>query len=163
VSSVGPVAGNNVDFNNNPAPSFTAAIDYFFKMASPISPTDGGMPAPANQPIFNVWYGDNQSFGQKGIPQQWVNVLGNVSAPSGIRSASYTLNGGASQFLRVGPNGSRLVDTGDFNVEIDRASLSPGVKTGVVSTTDNLHNIATESVTVNWNNTGQVWPLPYSI
>src|SRR5260370_14574808 len=102
VSCIVQVAANSVDASNNPSPSFTAAIDYFFNMASPISPTDGGMPAPANQPIFNVWYGDNQSFGQNGIPQQWVNILGNASAPSGIASASYTLNGRASHVLRVG-------------------------------------------------------------
>jgi hypothetical protein len=164
VSSIGPVAGNNVDFNNNPAPSFTAAVDYFFNMASPISPTDGGLPAPANQPIFNVWYGDNQSFGQNGIPQQWVNILGNMSAPSGIASASYTLNGGASQVLRVGPSSFRLVDTGDFNVEIDRNSLVPGTNTVVISATDNQNHTSTHTVTVNWQYvTGRVWPLPYSI
>ena len=165
VSSIGPAAANSVDVNNNPAPSFTAAVDYFLNMASPISPTDGGMPAPANQPVFNVWYGDNQSFGQNGIPQQWVNILGNVSAPSGIASASYTLNGGASQFLRVGPsNSSRLVDTGDFNVEIDHSSLVPGTNTVVISATDNQNHTATHTVTVNWKYvSGKVWQLPYSI
>ena len=138
-------------------------MDYFFNRASPISPTDGGLPQPPNQPVFNVWYGDNQTFGQNGIPQQWVNILGNVSAPSGIASASYTLNGGAPQFLRVGPNGTRLADTGDFNVEIDHAILKPGANTVVITATDNLNNTTTHTVTVNWENTGQVWPLPYSI
>jgi hypothetical protein len=164
-SGIGPVAANSVDANNNPAPSFTAAVDYFFNMASPISPTDGGMPAPANQPAINVWYGDNQSFGQNGIPQQWVNILGNVSAPSGISSASYTLNGGASQFLRIGPsNSTRLVDTGDFNIEIDHSTLLPGTNTVVISTTDNQSHTTAHTVTVNWKYvSGKVWPLPYSI
>ena len=163
VSGIGPAAGNDTDPSNDPAPSFTAAVDYFFNTASPISPTDGGLPQPPNQPVFNVWYGDNQTFGQNGIPQKWVNILGNVSAPSGIASASYTLNGGASQFLRVGPNGTRLADTGDFNVEIDHASLNSGPNTVVITATDNLSNTTTHTVTVNWANTGQVWPLPYSI
>ena len=163
VSGIGPAAGNDNDPSNDPAPSFTAAVDYFFNTASPISPTDGGLPQPPNQPVFNVWYGDNQTFGQNGIPQRWVNILGNVSAPSGIASASYTLNGGASQFLRVGPNPTRLADTGDFNVEIDHASLNTGPNTVVITATDNLGNTTTHTVTVNWANTGQVWPLPYSI
>ncbi len=163
VSSIGPAAGNDNDPSNDPAPSFTAAVDYFFNSASPISPTDGGLPQPPNQPVFNVWYGDNQTFGQLGIPQRWVNILGNVSAPSGIASASYTLNGGAPQFLRVGPNPTRLADTGDFNVEIDHAILNPGPNTVVITATDNLNNTATHTVTLNWENTGQVWPLPYSI
>ena len=163
VSAIGPAAGNDNDPSNDPTPSFTAAVDYFFNTASPISPTDGGLPQPPNQPVFNVWYGDNQTFGQNGIPQRWVNILGNVSAPSGIASASYALNGGASQFLRVGPNPTRLADTGDFNVEIDHASLNTGPNTVVITATDNLNNTRTHTVTVNWANTGQVWPLPYSI
>jgi hypothetical protein len=163
VSAIGPAGGTDNDQNNDPIPNFTAAVDYFFNRASPISPTDGGLPKPPNQPVFNVWYGDNQTFGQNGIPQQWVNILGNVSAPSGIASASYTLNGGAPQFLRVGPNGTRLADTGDFNVEIDHAILKPGANTVVITATDNLNNTTTHTVTVNWENTGQVWPLPYSI
>ena len=165
VSAIGPAAGNDHDSNNDPTPSFTAAVDYFFNTASPISPTDGGLPKPPNQPVFNVWYGDNQTFGQHGVAQQWVNILGNVSAPSGIASASYTLNGGASQFLRVGPNGTRLVDTGDFNVEIDHTILNPtpATNTVVITATDNLNHTTTHTVTVNWDYTGQVWPLPYSI
>ena len=163
VSAIGPAAGNDNDASNDPSPSFTGAVDYFMNTASPISPTDGGLPTPPNQPVFNIWYGDNQNFGKNGIPQQWVNILGNVSAPSGIASASYTLNGGATQFLRVGPNGTRLADTGDFNVEIDHASLMPGANTVVITATDNLNNTTTHTVTVNWLNTGQAWPLPYSI
>jgi Beta xylosidase C-terminal Concanavalin A-like domain len=161
-TGIGPVAANNVDDHNNPAPSFTAAVDYFFNLASPISPTDGGTPAPANQPAFNIWYGDSQSFGQNGTPQQWVNVLGNVSAPSGIQSASYTLNGGAAQFLRIGPNGARLNDTGDFNVEIDHTTLLAGVNTVVISATDNQNHTTSHTVTMNYT-AGKVWPLPYSI
>jgi hypothetical protein len=162
VGAIGPAAGNDNDPSNDPAPSFTAAVDYFMNLASPIT-TDGGLPTPPNQPVFNVWYGDTQNFGKLGIPQQWVNVLGNVSAPSGIASASYTLNGGAAQFLRIGPNGTRLADTGDFNVEIDHAILNPGANTVVITATDNLNNTVTHTVTVNWQNTGNVWPLPYSI
>jgi hypothetical protein len=166
VTGIGPAAGNSQDTSSNPAPSFTAAVDYFFNTASPISPPDGGMASPPDQPVFDIWYGDNQTFGQNGIPQQWVNILGNVSAPSGIKSASYTLNGDAPQFLRVlaSPNGGRLVDTGDFNVEIDHASLISGANTVVISATDNLNHTTSHTVTLNWNYvSGHVWPLPYSI
>lgn len=163
VSAIGPAGGNDTETPTSLAPNFTAAVDYFMNMASPISPTDGGMSAAPNYPVFNMWYGDDETFGQLGIPQQWVNVLGNVAAPSGIASASYTLNGGPSQFLRVGPNGSRLADTGDINVELDHASLNLGANTVVITATDNLGNTATHTVIVNWENTGQVWSLPYSI
>jgi regulation of enolase protein 1 (concanavalin A-like superfamily) len=160
---IGPSAGNASDSNaGTPAPSLTAAFDYFFNTASPISPADGGMAQPPNQPTINVWYGDSQAFGQNGTPQQWVNILGNVTAPSGIKSASYTLNGGSPQFLRVGSNGQRLVDTGDFNVEIDHASLNSGANTVVITATDNQNHTSSHTVTVNYT-AGKVWTLPYSI
>jgi IPT/TIG domain/Beta xylosidase C-terminal Concanavalin A-like domain len=174
VSAMGPAAGNTATSSqNNNAPSFTAAVDYFYNVASPITPGDGGMAPPANQPVFNVWYGDTQTFGNLGIPQQQVNVLGNVSAPSGIQSLTFTLNGGASELLQVGPNGTRLVDTGDFDVEIcipkatsvcnAPVSLQAGTNTVVLTATDSLNNVTTHTVTVNWSNTGQTWALPYSI
>jgi hypothetical protein len=63
----------------------------------------------------------------------------------------------------VGPNGTRLADTGDFNVEIDHAILSPGANTVVITATDNQNHTTTHTVTVNWAYSGQIWPLPYSI
>jgi hypothetical protein len=164
-NAIGPAAGNTLDVSSDPAPSFTALVDYFINTASPLTSADGGTPQSPDSPVFDVWYGDNQNFGKNGIPQKWVNVLGTVTAPSGIKSASYTLNGGAPQFLRVGPsNFTRLVDTGDFNVEIDHAVLSSGANTVVITAVDNNNHSASHTVTVNWNYvTGKIWPLPYSI
>ena len=173
VSAIGPAAGNKSDASNDPAPSFTAAVDYFFNTASPISPADGGLAPPANYPVFKIWYGDTQNFGQNGVPQEQVNILGNISAPSGIQSAFFTVNADPTQYpLRVGAYPSRLADTGDFNVEICRpnaaascgapVSLQAGANTIVISATDNLNNTKTHTVTVNWS-TGQTWPIPYAI
>ena len=56
-------------------------------------------------PTITVWYEDDLSFGQNGNPQQWVNILGNVSgvAPNRI-DLSYRLNGtGGYQSLTIGP------------------------------------------------------------
>ena len=63
----------------------------FFNLSSPISPEDGGAPnipvitpfpadppITSSSPVISVWYGDNQTFGQNGIPQTWVNILGSV-------------------------------------------------------------------------------------
>ena len=172
VSSIGPTVGTYKP-GASPAPNFMAAVDYFFNTASPIVPADGGMTPPPNQPVFNIWYGDTQTFGQNGIPQEQVNILGNVSAPSGIKSASFTVNGGPAQFLRVGQNPTRLADIDDFNVEIcipsatalcgAPVSLQTGANTVAISATDNLNNTTTHTVTVNWSNTGQTWPIPYYV
>ncbi len=161
VTAVGPIAGNST-LGSNPAPGFTAAVDYFFNTAAPVSPADGGMPAPPNAPVFNIWYGDDQTFGQNGIPQTWINVLGNVSAPSGIASLTYSLNGGAAQPLWIGQNLVRLVDPGDFNAEIAYSSLQPGANTVQLTATDNNGAVTQHTVTANYV-AGQTWPLNYSI
>ena len=147
---------------SNPAPQFTAQVDYFFNTAAPISPADGGLPAPPNTPLISVWYGDNQTFGQNGIPQTWVNILGNVSAPSGISSITYSLNGGAEQSLWIGQDPVRLVDPGDFNAEIAYSSLVSGTNTVRFTATALSGATSQHTVTVNYAS-GHVWPSTYSI
>ncbi len=77
-------------------------------------------------PDIEFWYGSEQSFGQLGNSQRWVNILGTASHAEGLASLSYSLNGGAERALTVGPDGLRLRGRGDFNAEIDRTSLSGG-------------------------------------
>lgn len=114
---------------------------------------------------INLWYGGSQNFGQLGNPQQWVNVLGKVTADAGVQSLTYSLNGGPDQSLSVGepfPRGNdRLVQTGDFNVEIDRALLSSGANTIVLKGVDgNGQPIPQKNVTVNYT-PNQTWAESY--
>jgi len=163
VSKIGPFAGNAGNSQlRTLAPSFTAMVDYFFNRAAPISPTDGGeAPAPLS-PVIDVWYGDTQSFGQHGVPQQWVNILGTVSDPVGVSSLTYSLNGGLAQALALGPKYPRSVDTGDFNAEIDHTLLAAGTNTVLFTATDTQGRQTQRTVLINYT-TGQTWPLPYSI
>ena len=41
---------------------------------------------------INLWYGNYQTFGANGVPQQWVNILGNVTSSVGTM-LTYSLNG----------------------------------------------------------------------
>jgi len=158
VSQVGPFAGNNAC--GYTAPAFTSSIDYFFNTAAPILPQDG---VAGTKPVINVWYGDNQTFGQNGIPQTWINILGTVLSPNGsLKSLQYKLNGGAAQPLWVGPDVTRLNQPGDFNVEIAYSSLRPGANTVSIVATDLAGEQTTHDVTVNYV-TGKTWPLPYTI
>ena len=128
--------------------------------------------ANASTPVFDIWYGDRQEFGQNGVPQEWVNILGNVSDPDGIASLSYMLNGTISGTLvfqsvdaisgiaNVGPDTRRLDDAGDFNVEILYADLSPGENELVLTATDMLSNTVSQTVTVVYN-AGNTLPLDY--
>jgi hypothetical protein len=112
--------------------------------------------------VINVWYGDNQTFGQRGVPQQWVNVVGDVADFNQVNTLTYSLNGGAQQQLWIGENIRRLVAPGNFNVEIDYASLNPGGNIVTITATNDNGLQTSRNVTVNYV-AGQSWPLPYSI
>lgn len=75
---------------------------------------------------IDVWYGKKQRFGHNGNPQRWINVLGRLTDYSPSTELEYSLNGGNRQSLSIGPNGTRLANPGDFNIEIDRKGLSLG-------------------------------------
>jgi hypothetical protein len=51
---------------------------------------------------IRVWYGNRQLFGEIGNPQQWVNILGNISGHP--TSLTYSLNGGPPYALAIGPS-----------------------------------------------------------
>ena len=112
-------------------------------------------------PFVDVWYGDYQSFGALGNPQRWINVLGQVIDPDGLSALSFSLNGGPSRSLSVGPF-RRLADPGDFNVEIDFAEMLPGTNTIEIRAVDGLGFETTKTVTVDYS-AGNVWPLSYSV
>lgn len=148
-----PVMGRNGNLTTSRATLVTPA-------ASQSSPQPNAVSA---APVIDVWYGDTQSFGQLGTPQDWINILGNVSdADGGEITLSYTLNGGSSRALEVGSDGRRLYDDGDFNIDLDKDDLNNGANTVVITARDAQGNTTLKTVTVNYNST-TTWPLPYSI
>ncbi|WP_447971919.1 Ig-like domain-containing protein [Nitrospira sp. M1] len=116
-------------------------------------------------PIIDVWYSTDQGFGQVGRPQEWVNIVGNVSDPNGPTSSislTYSLNGGPTVPLTVGRDGLRLEHVGDFNVDIDADELLSGNNSVEFVASDQASEVATKTVFVNYT-PGTLWPLPYSI
>jgi len=113
-------------------------------------------------PAIEIWYGDAQRFGTLGVPQRWVNILGNVSDPDGVASLAYSLNGGAEGPLSRGPDTRRLLEAGDFNVEIDAADLRAGPNSVRIRAADALGNESVREVEVVFT-AATVWPLPYAI
>ncbi len=113
-------------------------------------------------PVIDVWYGLLQTFGQSGLAQRWVNVLGNVADPqSGIASLSYRLNGGPVTGLRIGPDDRRLARPGDFDVEIEPAALRSGKNSLTIAATNANHLTTTVAVTVLYQ--PNAISLPYTI
>ena len=131
--------------------------------------TGGGTPARAAKtagvtsgPTINVWYGSPQKFGQIGVPQRWVNILGNVSSTNSIFSLKCSLNGGIDVHLSWGPDTRRLEATGDFNIDLPVESLFPGNNTLLITAQDNMGATSQQSVTILWT-PSKVWPSMYSV
>jgi len=146
---------------NDPSiPPMEGGAPYPFPIVAYEGPT-ASVPAPdaTDAPAINVWYGLNQTFGQLGTPQQWINILGTVT---GATSLTYSLNGGAQQPLNIGSDGTRLYGAGDFNIELDYTELKAAPETNTVSIVAS-DGAATDVklVTVTYN-AGTIWPQPYT-
>jgi hypothetical protein len=116
---------------------------------------------PKAGPLIDVWYGSEQWFGQLGNPQQWVNILGNVSSPVGVGSLRYSLNAGQWKHLSMGPNRRRLASAGDFDAEIDIDELADGLNVVKIEAVDMNGGQSVKAVSVHYAR-GRTWPLPYT-
>ena len=122
-------------------------------------------PVLAAAPDILIWNGNQQQFGHIGNPQRWVNILGNVFDADGIASLTYTLNNdGLDRPLSIGPDTRRLLETGDFNVEIDYSELASGTNQVAITAVDKQEppETTTTVVTVEYV-PGNVWPFDYAI
>jgi hypothetical protein len=120
--------------------------------------------APPTNPVIRLWYGDLQQFGNLGIAQRWVNVLGTVEdADLGDRvTMAYSVNDGEDIPLRVGADRRRLAGTGDFNIEIPIEGLRDGENVIILKATDRYGNRVNTSASVFYSNFN-IWGLPYTI
>ncbi|MFQ5555938.1 MAG: hypothetical protein ACE5GB_00250 [Acidimicrobiales bacterium] len=109
-------------------------------------------------PTINLWGGTDMRF-TLGTPQRWLNVLGNVTEPDGIESLTYSLNQGPATPLTRGPDDRRLMEAGDFNIELDVENLLRGVNTVEIVARDTTGEVAGKIVRVEFG-AGR-WPLPY--
>ena len=112
---------------------------------------------------IDVWYGTEQTFGDPGAAQKWINILGNVDT-SEVTSLSYSLNGGADQELSLGPDGRRLQHDGDFNIDIGYSALDGTAADDIVTIKATLADggVQTKDVIVHYE-AGQTWSPDYSI
>lgn len=113
-------------------------------------------------PVITLWNGSVQTFGKVGTAQRSVSIMGNVADTARIDSFYYRLNGGPRIPLSFGPDGRRLQRPGDFVVDPSYAALNPGANTIVITARNMYGGVATSTLTVN-DNSGKVWPLPYSV
>ena len=144
---------------------------FLFEMTEPLeseavadgpAPGDSQTSAAGVPPLINVWYGSSQVFGHLGDPQRRISILGRVSDGNGVKSLKYSLNGDAQQSLSVGPDGRRLASKGDFNIELNRNNLYPGINKVVIVAQDTQGNQSAQTVTLQYE-PDNVWPVRYAI
>jgi hypothetical protein len=111
---------------------------------------------------IDIWYGSEQSFGQIGIPQRWINILGNAFDEDGIIRLESYLNDDPPTSLSLGPDYARLVNEGDFNVEISITDLQVGQNILNIIMEDFLGNQTVKSLIVNFDDIN-LWPETYYI
>jgi hypothetical protein len=78
----------------------------------------------SSQPI-EIWYGRQQVFGNVGTPQPMINIIGQVANHQDLYTLSYNFQR-VRDPLPTGPTAFRLVEPGEFNIEIDRTKLATG-------------------------------------
>jgi hypothetical protein len=111
----------------------------------------------AQKAQINLWYGKkigqeiHLNFGQTGVPQRWVNILGNIEHSDSTLTLSYQLNDGASQKLVIGPDERRLEFKGDFNVEIHVKNLKIGKNLVEINLRKDDRIVDNKRVIVNYN------------
>ncbi len=167
IQSMGPVSDGTLTDNGDgtftytPDQSFSglATFDYVI--------SDGTLSDSATvtldvQNAIDLWHGETQTFGTPGEAQRWINILGTVS--SEVTDLSYSLNGGASVGLSIGPDTRRLQDNGDFNIDIAYDLLDGSASDDIVTITAVLANgtVMTKDVTVVYED-GAVWDANYTI
>ncbi len=118
---------------------------------------------PTSQVAIDIWYGQKQIIGHHGVPQRWVNVLGRVTPRNRTHSLTYSLNGGSPVRLRLGPDGRRLVSSGDFNAEISVGALQPGENELVFTAKDKQGGVTKETVLLDYQPDLMKEVAPYAV
>jgi hypothetical protein len=108
---------------------------------------------------IELWYGTDQRFGERGVPQRWINLLGKVSSPVANADLRWSLEGSEQGRLSLGGDGHRLARSGDFNVEIPVDQLKIG-RNKVMLVLRTAEQEARQFVHVHWA-PGNCWPLPF--
>jgi regulation of enolase protein 1 (concanavalin A-like superfamily) len=109
---------------------------------------------------IDVWYGGTQKFGKKGNPQQWVNILGNVSPSTNLDTLAYVLNSKPVRALSFNGN-KRLANEGDFNIELDINELKGGTNSIQIRATEKDGTVTRKNISFTYTK-GSVWPENYT-
>ena len=167
VSALAAPANGTLVANGDGSWTYTPTAGFSGTDSLAYTVTDGSLTDTATVAMIvgnpiDVWYGAEQTFGDPGELQVWINILG--KAYGDITSLSYSLNGGPAQGLSIGSDGRRLQELGDFNVEIAYSMLDGSAADDVVRITavTSSGDIFDRDVTIKYES-GNTWNPNYGI
>ena len=115
-----------------------------------------------DKPVIDAWYGDTQQFGSRGNTQPMINILGSIRPSALAANPYFRVNGGTLRPFVLGTDLHRLANDGDFNLEIDRASLKPGKNVVQIHVRTPKGVDVTRDVEFQYEQ-GRKWELPYKV
>ena len=164
---VQPASGTLVDNGDGtltytPDPGFEGFDRFDYEVSDGTLSDVGTVKLIVGNPI-DVWYGEEQTFGTPGETQTWANILGNVPLEQ-LVGLSYSLNGGPSTPLALGPDTRRLQEPGDFNVDLAFSELDGSAADDVVRLTAEYADgsVYTRDVTIAYE-AGNRYPADYAV
>jgi hypothetical protein len=118
---------------------------------------------PENEIEVDIWYGEEQRFGDLGNPQRQINILGNIQNLNDGCRVYYTLNGrGEEVDITLGSDLHRLAMKGDFNLDIDRRELRDGQNYIDLQIEQDGKKLLSRIINLNYSSVNS-WPLPYVV
>lgn len=78
-------------------------------------------------PVTAIWNGFYQKFGNGGVSQRLINILGKDSDPDGMVPMALSPNKGTESPLSIGPANRSLIALGNFNIESNHDPLDIGL------------------------------------
>jgi len=116
-----------------------------------------------NEIAVDIWYGENQRFGDLGNPQRQINILGNIQNLDHKSRVYYTLNGGDKEIvITLGSDLHRLAMEGDFNIDLQRSELLEGKNHIDLQIIQDGKKLLSRTLSFNYS-AANSWPLPYFI
>jgi len=88
--------------------------------------------APPDVPVIEIYGGRDRVFGFTGDPQPTVSITGIVRSPTGSFSIFWKLDDGEFQELTPNPASTRVIDAGEFSIELEQDLISSAGTTMVI-------------------------------
>ena len=123
--------------------------------------TETDISADSSMLRIDFWYGSHQTFGQIGMTQRWVNILGNISARDSIEDCYYVLNDQPAKNFNLGPDLHRLANQGDFNIDLPISEVKEGNNVLAIFATSGDQYVS-DTITFEIFS-DRNWPIPYEV